>query len=135
MSGTNNAGATNTPPSVTSTNYDATYSRTKVVNAILANQNGQQTYVTEFFAMNLIRLIRAMPLISIARLGGMPITSQANKLYGNTTCYWMICFINGFGSYLCVPENTLIGYPDVTVLQSLNNITAGVNLNQSNVTI
>ncbi len=123
------------PSGVSSTNYNASYSRNLVVSSKLSKVGNKEEYVTEFFSINLIRLLRSMSLNSICRIGTTQITSQANKLYKNTTCYWMIAVINGFGSYLSVPSETIIGFPDITILNNLTNVSAGVNLNQSNVTI
>jgi hypothetical protein len=122
-------------PGVTSTNYDASYSRNNVVTAKLVNIGNTQEYVTEFFSMNLIRLLRAMKLSSVGQIGTVPLTTQSFKLYNNTTAWWMIGLLNGFGNYMVVPSYEVIGYPDITVLNNLTNISTGVNVNQSNVTI
>ncbi len=124
-----------TTTGATSTNYDPNYSRNLIVSAKLANIGNTQEYITEFFAIGLIRLLRSINIKSIGQIGSVPLVTQAYKLYGNTTCYWMIAVVNGFGSYLAIPDSLVIGYPDVTILNNLNNISAGVNQNQSNVTI
>jgi hypothetical protein len=121
--------------SVTSTNYNPAYSRNLVVSAKYSKINNTEQYVTEFFSINLIRLLRSTNLTSIGRLGSVPITTQANKLYSNTTCWWMIALLNGFGNPLAVDQTSIVGYPDITVLNNLTNISTGVSLNQSNVTI
>ncbi len=118
-----------------STNYDANYSRNLIVSAKLATIGNTQEYITEFFAIGLIRLLRAVNVKSVGQIGSVPLPTQSFKLYGNTTAYWMIAVINGFGSYLAVPDYLVIGYPDITIYDNLDNISAGVNQNQSNVTI
>lgn len=119
----------------TSTYYDPTYSRNNLVSAKLAKVGNNSQYITEFFSMDIIRFLRAVNLQQLSKIGSVPLPTQSWKLYGNTTAYWMIAVVNGFGSYLVIPDSLVIGYPDITIVNNLANISAGVNLNQSNVTI
>ncbi len=124
-----------TTVTASSSYYDPSYSRNNVVSAKLAKIGNSSQYITEFFSINIIRLLRSVTLNRQGTIGSVPLPTQSWKLYGNTTAYWLIAVVNGFGSYLAIPDSLVIGYPDISIINNLTNISAGVNLNQSNVTI
>lgn len=118
-----------------STFYDPNYSRSKVIQNKFYKKGKDQYYVPEFFSMDYIRLMRAMGATTTTNYGFAPITTRAFKLYGNTTCWWMLQLLNGITHPLATPASMIIGLPDVTVLPSLTSVSNTVNINQTNVTI
>jgi hypothetical protein len=133
QSTTNNFTPASTELTHVSSTYDGEYSRTKVITSLLNPDNNE--YIPEFFSLNYRRLINNIYPVGVGAITAKPLTTSAYKLYQNTTCWWMIALLNGFGNPLTVPSSTIIGLPDITVLNNIDNVTPTLNLNQSNVTI
>jgi hypothetical protein len=132
MSGTNFTPASN-QLNVTSTNYDPQYSRSKVIKSFLNPATNE--YIPEFFSINYKRLINNITSVGVGAITAKPITTSAYQIYNNTTCWWMIALLNGFGNPLTVDSSLIIGLPDITVLDNIDSTSVTINLNQSNVTI
>jgi hypothetical protein len=116
----------------TSTNYDPTYSRSAIITNIPdANSN----FTPEFFSIEYKRLLRNLRTTEIGYITNRPLTTIANDYFSNTTCWWMIALMNGFGNPLVTNSELLIALPDITVLTEVNSTSAVINLNQTNTTI
>lgn len=78
-------------------------------------------------------LAQLIPVFTQSALDGIPLTTIAMKLYGNTSVFWAILAANGYFHPLAIKSGTPVGYPDTTnILSSTSNATTSNSTSSSN---